>query len=151
MVYITLEPRTVSKPWGYELWIADGLRTPYANKKIFFMAGKQTSLQVHKKKYETNYVLSGEGILLHSNYWFNCDLFLNGNMSQEVIDEHISRLDTYMLKPGTTFDVQPGHLHRVIATSDLTFIETSTCELDDVIRLQDDSGRAHGRIDSEHK
>lgn len=141
----------VSKPWGYELWIADGVRTPYANKKIFFMAGKQTSLQVHKRKFETNYVLSGEGFLLLSDEWFNCDLYLNGYMSQVEIDEHIKKMNIHILQPEVTFDVSPGHLHRVIATTDLTFVETSTCELDDVIRLQDDTGRTHGRIDSEHK
>ena len=49
------------------------------------------------------------------------------------------------------FNVTPGHVHRVIATTDLEFMETSTTELDDVIRLQDDTGRTHGRISHEHE
>jgi mannose-1-phosphate guanylyltransferase len=45
----------------------------------------------------------------------------------------------------------PGYVHRVVATTDLEFMETSTTELDDVIRLQDDQGRTHGRINQEHE
>lgn len=55
------KPRTIEKPWGNELWIADGVRTPYALKRILFKAGKRSSLQVHKFKFETNYVLEGTG------------------------------------------------------------------------------------------
>ena len=51
--------KTVNKPWGNELWIADGVRTPYALKRILFKSGNRTSLQVHEYKFETNYVLSG--------------------------------------------------------------------------------------------
>lgn len=145
-----IEPKMVSKPWGYELWIADGVRTPYANKRIFFMAGKQTSLQVHKFKHETNYVILGEGLLLLSPEWFDVDKYLAGNMSADEVEEHVGKLVSHRIIPGTVFDVTPGHLHRVIATTDLTFIETSTPELDDVIRLQDDTGRVHGKIDAEH-
>jgi mannose-1-phosphate guanylyltransferase len=145
-----VEPKMISKPWGYELWIADGVRTPYANKRIFFMAGKQTSLQVHKFKHETNYVLSGNGTLLLSPEYFDVDKYLSGEMLESEVNLHVSKLQLYDISPGTIFDVTPGHLHRVIADSDLTFIETSTPELDDVIRLQDDTGREHGKIDAEH-
>ena len=55
--------KKVSKPWGYELWIADAISTPYALKRILFLAGNRTSLQVHEQKFETNYVLSGTGKL----------------------------------------------------------------------------------------
>lgn len=146
-----IEPKKVTKPWGYELWIADGVRTPYANKQILFLAGNRTSLQVHKKKIETNYVVSGTGFLEISKKYFNVDLFLKGNMPQDVIDDHLTALERIELRPGVVFDVTPGHLHRVNATTDLLFIETSTCELDDVVRLQDDAKRAHGKIDSEHQ
>lgn len=147
---IIIEPKVVSKPWGHEIWIADGVRTPYANKKIFFQRGNKTSLQVHERKFETNYVMEGEGILLLSSKFFNCKLYLNGMMSDDELKDHLKNLHGFPLRPGTIFDVSPGHLHRVIAISDLTFIETSTCELDDVIRLEDDTYRGHGKIESEH-
>lgn len=146
-----IQTKLVTKPWGHELWIADGVRTPYANKKILFLAGNQTSLQVHKYKFETNYVLSGYGILLISEEFFNVDLYTKGNMTEEEVANHLSKMQSVLLSPGIVFDVTPGHLHRVIATTDLTFIETSTCELDDVIRLQDDTNRQNGKIDEEHK
>lgn len=146
-----IQTKFVTKPWGHELWIADGIRTPYANKKILFLAGNQTSLQVHKHKFETNYVLEGHGILLISEEFFDVDQYVNGNMSQQEAADHISKMKPISLSPGVAFDVSPGHLHRVVATTDLTFIETSTCELDDVVRLQDDTNRLHGRVDAEHK
>ena len=146
-----INPKLINKPWGYELWIADGKRTPYANKKIFFKAGNKTSLQVHQQKFETNYVLEGTGYLLISEHYFNCNLYLNGNMSPDIVQEEINKMQRVELYPGVIFDVSPCHLHRVHATTDLTFIETSTCELDDVIRLQDDTNRLHGKIDAEHK
>ena len=117
-----IEPKVVTKPWGQELWIADGVRTPYANKQILFKAGNRTSLQVHKKKFETNYVLSGTGFLEISDKYFNVDLFVKGNMPQKDIDEHIAALRRIELVPGTIFDVTPGHLHRVNALTDLVFI-----------------------------
>lgn len=150
-MFIMIESRVVSKPWGHEVWIADGQRTPYASKKIVFLAGNKTSLQVHEKKFETNYVLEGEGILLLSDKYFNCRLYLNGMMSDGEIQNYLKNLHSFPLKPGTTFDVTPGHLHRVIAITDLIFFETSTCELDDVIRLEDDTHRGHGKIESEHR
>ena len=47
--------KKITKHWGHELWIADGIRTPYALKRILFKAGNRTSLQVHQYKFETNY------------------------------------------------------------------------------------------------
>ena len=46
--------------------------------------------------------------------------------------------------------IKPGIVHRVEAIDDLLLIEASTVELDDIFRLEDDSGRQHGRIEKEH-
>ena len=46
--------------------------------------------------------------------------------------------------------IKPGCIHRIEALEDLTIIESSSIELDDVIRLEDDTGRPSGRIESEH-
>lgn len=143
--------KLVTKPWGNELWIADGTITPYALKRILFKAGNRTSLQVHEHKVETNYVLSGTGKLYKSKEAFNIDSFLDQGMTPEQVEQYESTLEIIELEPGTIFNVQPGYVHRVVATTDLEFIEASTTELDDVIRLQDDAGRTHGRIQSEHQ
>jgi mannose-1-phosphate guanylyltransferase len=143
--------KKVSKHWGHELWIADGIRTPYALKRILFKAGNRTSLQVHQHKFETNYVLSGTGKLYRSKEMFDIDAFLTNGLTSEQVREYESSFEIIELSEGLSFDVHPGFVHRVVATTDLEFIEASTTELDDVIRLQDDSGRTHGRISYEHE
>lgn len=142
--------KCVNKPWGHELWIADGTNSYYALKKIFFKAGNRTSLQVHKFKYETNYVLSGLGKLLISENEFDIDNFLANGMSDEAVQEYENHMKVIVLEPGVSFNVAPGYVHRVIAIEDLEFMEASTCHLDDVYRLQDDANRTHGKIESEH-
>ncbi len=144
-------PRQINKPWGNELWIADGTETPYALKKIFFAAGNQTSMQVHREKIETNFVLEGTGIFLLSNFKFDIDAYLAGAISDQEINDIIDTMQQLPLTPGISYNVQPGHLHRVIAISDLIFVEASTTQLDDVIRLKDDTDRPHGKIESEHQ
>lgn len=148
---INKQIKKVNKHWGYELWIADGTITPYALKKIKFNQGNRTSLQVHRYKFETNYVLSGTGSLLISKEKFNIDKFLVEGMSINDILEYEKSLIVHDLFEGTVFNVAPGYVHRVIALTDLVFIESSTTELDDVIRLHDDANRAHGKIQKEHE
>ena len=145
-----MEIKKVNKHWGYELWIADGSETPYASKRILFRAGNRTSLQVHEHKIETNYVLSGTGVLHRSKEPLNIAYFLAAGMTESEVSAYESTFEVIELKAGVVFNVQPGYVHRVIATTDLEFMETSTTELDDVIRLQDDQGRTHGRISYEH-
>jgi len=145
-----MEIKKVNKHWGYELWIADGSATPYASKRILFKAGNRTSLQVHEYKIETNYVLSGTGVLHRSREPLDIVKFLEQGMTSKQVEEYEITFDVIELKEGVVFNVTPGYVHRVIATTDLEFMETSTTELDDVIRLQDDGGRTHGRISYEH-
>lgn len=144
--------KTVMKPWGYELWIADGTTTPYAVKHIKFNAGNRTSLQVHQYKSETNYVLSGTGILFKSIRPFDVEKFLTSGMTPKQVEYYEENgMEQIALESGVVVNIAAGHVHRVIASTDLEFIEVSTPELADVIRLQDDAGRSHGKISSEHK
>ena len=48
------------------------------------------------------------------------------------------------------FHVKPGIIHRVEAVEDLTLIESSTIELDDVYRINEEWDRLNGNIESEH-
>ena len=144
-------PKTVTKPWGNELWIADGVRTPYALKRILFRQGFRSSLQVHRYKFETNYVLSGTGILQLRNEIFDCEEYLSSSQKELMLDTALRTLKEIKIKPGDVIDVLPGQIHRVVAVTDLVFIEASTKELDDVIRLTDDASRGHGKIESEHE
>lgn len=146
-----MDLKLVNKHWGHELWIADGVRTPYALKKILFKSGNRTSLQVHRYKVETTYVLSGTGKLYRSKELFDIDQYLKVGMTEEEVIKYEQTFDVIDLYEGMAFDIKPGYVHRVVANTDLTFIEASTEHLDDVIRLQDDKGRKHGKIDYEHE
>ncbi len=122
--------RVVTKPWGYEKWIRQ--TDYYVLKEIFMKAGYRSSLQYHVKKEETNYILNGRGLLRYT-------LDRNIAFSQRV------------LLPGDVFHILPNIVHRVEAVTDLTMIEASTPEVDDIIRLADDWNRGDGRIESEHQ
>jgi hypothetical protein len=133
---------TVLKPWGHEVWYTQNLDDPpYALKQIHMTAGHQSSLQSHRLKSETNYVIDGEATVL------------NGLPAPEDLTSTIDvdRIPVSAHGPRTCWSSAPNVLHRVIAHSTYTSIEVSTNELDDVIRWQDDSGRGHGRIDEEHE
>lgn len=141
--------KIVKKHWGHESWISNSDR--YALKRILFLAGNRTSLQVHQFKHETNHVISGTGKLYYSETEFNIAEFLEKGMTPQQVEEYEKTLSVLDLEPGVTFFMRPGQVHRVVAITDLEFIEASTPELDDVIRLQDDQGRTHGRISYEHE
>ncbi|WP_431875915.1 hypothetical protein [Amycolatopsis sacchari] len=132
---------TVDKPWGHEVWYTENLTEPrYALKQIHMTAGHQSSLQSHREKAETNYVVEGEAVVR------------NGLPAPDdlttVID--VERIPLRVHRAGSGWSSAPRILHRVIARTDYTSIEVSTPQLDDVIRWQDDTGRGHGRIAAEH-
>ncbi|MFD7508441.1 hypothetical protein ACFV5N_03680 [Streptomyces sp. NPDC059853] len=133
---------TVDKPWGHEVWYTANLDDPpYAVKQIHMVAGHQSSLQSHRFKAETNYVVEGEAKVL------------NGLRAPEdlsaIID--VAGIPVTLHGPRTGWSSPPNVLHRVIAQRTYTSIEVSTSELDDVIRWQDDTGRGHGRVEGEHR
>ena len=120
--------KTVYKPWGKEIWLE--LNDKYCYKRIYINAGTRTSYQYHKNKLETNYIINGK-----AEVWLEND--------EGVVEKKVMIKDQF-------FTVIPPRKHRVIALTDLILQEVSTPEVDDVIRIEDDSGRGTGRIDSEH-
>lgn len=113
-------PRRTEKPWGYELLFA--LTPDYAGKLIFVKKGHRLSLQYHQKKDETMFLHQGQALL---------ELEVNGKMTSVT------------LTPGKAMRIPPGTKHRLKAIEDTTLFEVSTTELDDVVRLEDDYGRAN--------
>lgn len=105
----------IKKPWGFE----DILETNknYTVKRLFLKNGYQCSYQYHEFKKETIYSLSGELTII-------------------LQDRKIKLL------PGKSFTINPLALHRMKAeTGDCLYLECSTSELDDVVRVEDDYGR----------
>jgi quercetin dioxygenase-like cupin family protein len=47
-----------------------------------------------------------------------------------------------LLAPGQVVHIPPGRKHRLSAVETCDVLETSTSELEDIVRLQDDFGRA---------
>jgi mannose-6-phosphate isomerase len=105
------------KPWGGETVLAQ--TTAYVVKILHLNAGCRTSLQYHRVKRETMIPGSGSAIL---------ELHVNGVV--ETLD---------LTQP---FEVLPGTVHRLVAMEDSEIVEVSSLELDDVVRLEDDYGRA---------
>jgi dTDP-glucose pyrophosphorylase/mannose-6-phosphate isomerase-like protein (cupin superfamily) len=121
--------KTIHKPWGREEWLE--LNDSYCYKRIYINAGYKTSYQYHNFKRETNYIISGE-----AEIWLEND---NGIVEKKI------------MKSGEYFNVTPPKKHRVIAITDIILQEVSTPEVDDVIRIEDDSNRVNGKIEGEHK
>jgi mannose-6-phosphate isomerase-like protein (cupin superfamily) len=141
------EVKLVTKPWGYEKWLTPE-DSPYVLKEIFIRAPHRSSLQIHRFKVETGWIVKGDGLLhLHQT-----DLDPQGIMCVRTVNDIlVNSTHTEQIFEGSVFHIKPGEIHRVEAITDITLIEASTPEVDDVIRLQDDEGRENGRIDSEHE
>ena len=143
--------KTIKKPWGHEKWIADGAPDfKYALKEIFIRSSFKSSIQFHEFKHETTYVKAGKGILYYIETPINIKKFNDGKYSDEEMQELIKNMKKLEISPGTIYHIKPGIIHRVEAVEDLIFIESSTIELNDVVRINDQWSRSDGKIDSEH-
>ena len=112
--------KRVDKPWGYELhWVPEGL--PYMGKVLHIDAGKRLSMQVHDKKQETYWLVSGE-----------CNL---------IIENSNGELETVTMEKGVGYTTYPGQRHRHQAVTDCDVIEASTKEEGTTWRLEDDFKR----------
>ena len=120
--------KTINKPWGKEEWIE--LNNKYCFKKIYLNAGQRTSYQYHEKKLETTYVLDGK--------------------IEVLLENELGEIEKIIMQSGDNYTVKPLRKHRVTALTDAIYLEASTPEVDDVIRIQDDSGRSNGKIEKEH-
>jgi mannose-6-phosphate isomerase len=110
----------IEKPWGKEEVIE--INDCYMMKKLTMWKGHQCSLQYHNQKCETIYVLSG---LLRIYYGPN----------QESLDARI-------FGAHESITLKPGVVHRMEAVEDSVYLEASTPEMDDVVRLRDDYNRS---------
>ena len=112
---------TTGKPWGKEELLEKN--EFYALKKLFMKANHRCSLQLHNQKTETIVVVKG-----------TIKITL-----MEPLQEHL-------LFVGDFFTIQPKRIHRMSAMDvDAVYLETSTPELDDLVRIEDD----YQRVDSD--
>ncbi len=114
------EKETVEKPWGREVWLE--LNDKYCLKRIEINAGYVTSLQYHEYKKETIAIIAGEATLTYRG-------------------GYKSTTQTKKLTAGDHFTILPHEVHRMKADTDIIFLEASTPEVWDVVRLEDDYDR----------
>lgn len=139
--------KKVSKPWGYELWLI-WLKDYHVLKQIYMKKNNKCSLQYHKEKYETNYLSSGKAIVIKN---LHVDLNKNETEIKKIVKQKNLLKDfSKEITERQSFTNIPGEVHRVFSKESYIAYEVSTPELDDVIRISDDSDRKSGRIASEH-
>lgn len=109
----------VEKPWGCELLLAH--TEQYAGKILYISGGSRLSLQHHRLKDETLFLLDGE-------------------IEFELRDEGLSPCRERMASD-KSYRVRAGQRHRLTALTDARVLEVSTPQLDDVVRWEDDYGR----------
>jgi hypothetical protein len=111
--------KIISKPWGSEELIE--CNDKYVLKKLFMKANECCSMQYHELKKETIYVLSGK-IKLY-------------------IGAEINNLKEITMNVGDNITIEPYTIHRMEGVEDSYYLEASTNELWDVVRLNDKYNR----------
>jgi mannose-6-phosphate isomerase len=111
--------KKIHKPWGHEILIEKNKH--YMFKELKMNKGHQCSLQLHNKKIETIYVIKG-----------NLRIYIGKNQK---------KLKSKIYKPGQIITIYPKTIHRMKAESTCVYLEASTPELKDVVRLEDDYSR----------
>jgi mannose-6-phosphate isomerase len=111
--------QVIEKPWGKEEVVEINER--YMMKKLTMWKGHRCSIQYHNIKRETIYVLSGQ--------------------LRIYIGDSVDTLEARIYTNGDTITIAPGTVHRMEAVEDAVYLEASTPEMDDVVRLSDDYKR----------
>lgn len=114
-----MKEKKINKPWGFELLLEKNKK--YMFKKLFMKKGHRCSLQFHKKKIETIFIVSGK-----------LKIFYGKNKN---------KLNFKIFKPQSTITIKPKVIHRMQAVIDCVYLEASTPEISDVVRLSDDYKR----------
>ena len=129
--------KVVVKPWGKEVWVnfrkgesVGDEEKRYIMKKLYIRKGTKTSFQYHVNKVETNFLVQGS-----VEAWF---------------EDEKNHIDIKILKAGSIWTIPAGVKHRIITLEDIILMESSSPEVDDVVRLDDDTLRGNGRIQAEH-
>jgi mannose-6-phosphate isomerase len=110
----------IDKPWGKEE--IPEINERYMLKRLTMLKAHRCSLQFHKVKQETIYVITGSLRILSGEAKDHMDLCVYG--------------------PGEHVTLSAGLIHRMEAEEDCVYLEASSPEVDDVVRLSDDYNRS---------
>ena len=109
----------IEKPWGSEEILE--INEQYMLKRLTMKKDHRCSLQYHNKKCETIYVVSGELKIIKGT--------------------NAENLEVQIYKQGETVTITPKIIHRMEGVTDCIYLEASTPETDDTVRLSDDYNR----------
>ena len=112
--------KIIEKPWGKEEIVE--VNEKYMVKKLTMWKEHRCSLQFHNHKKETIYVLSGQ--------------------LRIILGPDQNNLTGKIYTAGDSITISPGTVHRMEGAEDSVYLEASTPEMDDVVRLVDDYDRA---------
>lgn len=115
-----MEIVVIEKPWGREELLEKNEN--YMFKRLTMYKGHACSLQYHEIKTESVYLLCGS--------------------LKVYIGDKEDYLKEVIMKPNDTITLYPFKIHRMEALEDSIYLEASTPELEDVVRLQDRYKRA---------
>lgn len=117
-----MNPKIVEKPWGHEeIW--GDVPGKYLGKTLHINMKNRLSLQYHKIKEETIYVIRGV-------------------LTLSVRKDMASAEKLQKLGPGQFYHIPAGTIHRFSAENgDVVIAEVSTHHLNDVVRIEDDYNR----------
>lgn len=90
-------------------------------KKLTMHKNKRCSLQFHHQKQETIFVLSGQ-----------LRIYVGNSQSE---------LASRIYGPNESITLKPGVMHRMEGVEDCVYLEASTPEINDVVRISDDYNR----------
>ena len=109
---------------------------------------ERLSLQFHEKKYETNYIVAGEASIFKGVH------VSKGSSEAEALALFMrikkSQMNHSVKSLGHFWDIKPFEIHRITSIKNLISYEASTPELEDVIRIEDDTKRQSGHLKQEH-
>lgn len=113
-----MKKKIIKKPWGSEEIIE--INNKFMFKKLYMKKSHQCSLQYHNVKKESVLVLSGKlKVMIKKN--------------KKIINKILTKGQNILIKPKT--------IHRMRAITNCTYLEASTPEINDVVRIEDDYKR----------
>lgn len=112
--------KRIEKPWGFEILFTQ-TKLPFIGKIAFTKAGHRWSFQYHDKKEENFCLIIGE-----AEIWLE-------NKEGKIEKKRMDSLNGYHIKP--------FQKHRFCAITDCWTVESSSPEVGNTVRLEDDYQR----------
>jgi mannose-6-phosphate isomerase-like protein (cupin superfamily) len=113
-----MKEKIIKKPWGHECLLE--INKKFMFKRLFMKKNHRCSLQYHNQKIESVYVLKGK---------------------LRVVIKKNKKIRNIILKANDNILIKKKTIHRMEAISNCTYLEASTPDIKDVVRLEDDYSR----------